>query len=218
MPLSSLCTHLKVAITTLLYPASGIISGFYYYYYVSALGLCCYTPAFSSFGEKGLLARCCVGASHCGGVSCCGAQALWHRGFSSCRGWAQLPCSMWNLPGPGIEAMSPAVAGRFLTTGPRGKSCCRCQLGGPGCMFQPSFITRIHWEYQALVQFHQRDTFFFVSHSKFLGRLKGRLGWIWLTEVAMRIPVSLTIIQYKLTTNSFITNIIVITGQQDWEN
>ena len=25
---------------------------------------------------------------------------------------------MWNLPRPGIEPMSPALAGRFLTTGP----------------------------------------------------------------------------------------------------
>ena len=84
-------------------------------------------------------------------------------------------------------------------------------------MLQPSFITGIHWEYQALVQFYQIDTFFFVSHGKFLGRLKGRLGWIWLTEVDMRIPASLTIIQYKLTTNfsQVITNIIVVTGQQD---
>ena len=27
------------------------------------------------------------------------------------------PCGMWNLPGPGIEPMSPVLAGRFLTTG-----------------------------------------------------------------------------------------------------
>ena len=25
---------------------------------------------------------------------------------------------MWDLPGPGLEAMSPALAGRFLTTAP----------------------------------------------------------------------------------------------------
>ena len=30
--------------------------------------------------------------------------------------------SMWNLPGPGIEPMSLALAGGFLTTGPPGKS------------------------------------------------------------------------------------------------
>ena len=28
---------------------------------------------------------------------------------------------MWDLPGPGIEPISPALAGRFLTTGPPGK-------------------------------------------------------------------------------------------------
>ena len=28
------------------------------------------------------------------------------------------PCGMWNLPGLGIEPMSPVFAGRFLTTGP----------------------------------------------------------------------------------------------------
>ena len=31
---------------------------------------------------------------------------------------------MWDLPRPGIELMSPALAGGFLTTGPPGKSKC----------------------------------------------------------------------------------------------
>ena len=29
---------------------------------------------------------------------------------------------MWDLPGPGVEPVSPALAGRFLTTAPPGKS------------------------------------------------------------------------------------------------
>ena len=29
---------------------------------------------------------------------------------------------MWKLPGPGIEPMSPVLAGGFLTTGPPGAS------------------------------------------------------------------------------------------------
>ena len=29
---------------------------------------------------------------------------------------------MWNLPGPGIEPVFPALAAGFLTTGPPGKS------------------------------------------------------------------------------------------------
>ena len=28
---------------------------------------------------------------------------------------------MWDLPGPGVEPMSPALAGGFFTTEPRGK-------------------------------------------------------------------------------------------------
>ena len=28
---------------------------------------------------------------------------------------------MWGLPGPGLEPVFPALAGRFLTTGPPGK-------------------------------------------------------------------------------------------------
>ena len=31
---------------------------------------------------------------------------------------------MWDLPGPGIEPMSPALAGRFSTTGSSGMSTC----------------------------------------------------------------------------------------------
>ena len=44
----------------------------------------------------------------------CGAWTLEGMGFSSCGAWSQLPCDLWNLPGPGIEPMSPALAGKFL--------------------------------------------------------------------------------------------------------
>ena len=33
-----------------------------------------------------------------------------------------LSCSMWDLPGPGIEPVSSALASGFLTTGPPEKS------------------------------------------------------------------------------------------------
>ena len=42
--------------------------------------------------------------------------------LSSCGIWDQLPHGMWDPPGPGIKRTSPALAGRFLTTGPPGKS------------------------------------------------------------------------------------------------
>ena len=55
------------------------------------------------------------------GLNSCGSQALEHR-LGSCGTQAQLLRSMWDLPGSGIEPVSPALAGGFLTTAPPGKS------------------------------------------------------------------------------------------------
>ena len=55
-------------------------------------------------------------ASHCGGFSCCRAQALGHVGFSSCSVWAQ----QLRFPGPGAQAhrVSCSMAcGIFLDQG-----------------------------------------------------------------------------------------------------
>ena len=46
---------------------------------------------------------------------------LWSTGSGVVALKAQLPCSIWDLPGPGIEPMSPASANSFLTIGPPGK-------------------------------------------------------------------------------------------------
>ena len=66
------------------------------------------------------------------GLSSCGSQAL-ERRLSSCGSWsierrlsscgtqASLLRGRWDLPGPGIELMSLALAGGFLTTVPPGK-------------------------------------------------------------------------------------------------
>ena len=63
---------------------------------------------------------CSVRASHCGGFSCCRAWALEHR-VNSCGAWALLLHSTWDLPGPGIEPVSPTLTGGFLNTVPPGK-------------------------------------------------------------------------------------------------
>ena len=55
------------------------------------------------------------------GFSSCGSWALEHR-LSSCGAWALLLRGKWDLPGPGLEPVSPALAGVFLTTAPPGKS------------------------------------------------------------------------------------------------
>ena len=104
-------------------------------YFWLRLLLCGLSP---SGGEQGPLSSCGARASHCGVFSCwAGAE---HAGFSgcgvraqslrfpgsraqaySCGAWTWLLCCMWNLPGPGIEPMLPALAGGFFTTEPPGK-------------------------------------------------------------------------------------------------
>ena len=54
------------------------------------------------------------------GLCSCASWAL-ERRLSSCGSRAQLLHDMWDLPGPGLEPLSPALAGRFLTTEPPGK-------------------------------------------------------------------------------------------------
>ena len=41
---------------------------------------------------------------------------------------------MWDLPGPGLEPVSPALAGGFLTTVPPGKPCVCYFLMSPFCL------------------------------------------------------------------------------------
>ena len=70
---------------------------------------------FSSCSEWGLLFICGVQLSRFG-------DFLWLLGTSS--HWLSCPLACGFLvPEPGIELMSPALAGRFLTTGPSGKPC-----------------------------------------------------------------------------------------------
>ena len=96
------------------------------------MGLCCCVRAFSSCGERGLLFVAVRGllivvaslvvehGLQARGLSSCSSWAL-ERRLSSCGARAQLLRGMWDLPGPGLEPVSPALAGGFLTTVPPGK-------------------------------------------------------------------------------------------------
>ena len=93
------------------------------------LGLRCCVLAFSSCSEQGLLsvlvrglliAVASLAVEHelqVHGLSSCGSWTL-ERRLSSCGTWAQLLRSMWDPPGPGLEPVSPALAGRLPTTAP----------------------------------------------------------------------------------------------------
>ena len=48
-------------------------------------------------------------------------RRLQTRMLSNCGSWAQLLRGMWDPPRPGLEPVSPALAGGFSTTAPPGK-------------------------------------------------------------------------------------------------
>ena len=50
-------------------------------------------------------------------------HTLQTRRLSNCGSRAQLLRGMWDLPRPGLELVSPALAGKFSTTAPPGKPC-----------------------------------------------------------------------------------------------
>ena len=62
--------------------------------------------------------------------SCCWAWAtpVAARGLSSCGTWAQLPVACEISLDQGSNSMAPALVGRFLTSGPAGKSCMHMHL------------------------------------------------------------------------------------------
>ena len=85
------------------------------------LGLRFCVRAFSSCGEWGPLFIAVRGPLTIA-ASLAAQHKLQMRRLSSCGSRAQLLRSMWELPRPGLEPMSPALAGRFSTTVPPGKS------------------------------------------------------------------------------------------------
>ena len=90
------------------------------YLFLAVLGLRFCARAFSSCGERGPLFIVVCGPLTVA-ASLVAEHRLQMRRLSSCGTWAQLLHGMWDIPRPGLEPVSPALAGRFSTTAPRGK-------------------------------------------------------------------------------------------------
>ena len=84
------------------------------------LGLHFCARAFSSCGEQGPLFIALRGPLTIA-ASPVAEHRLQTRRLSSCGSRAQLLPGMWDLPRPGLEPVSPALAGRFSATAPPGK-------------------------------------------------------------------------------------------------
>ena len=83
------------------------------------LGLRFCVRAFSSCGKRGPLFIEVRGPLTIAAPPVAGHR-LQTRRLSSCGSRAQLLHGMWDLPRPGLEPVSPALAGRFSTTAPPG--------------------------------------------------------------------------------------------------
>ena len=83
--------------------------------------VCCCPQAFCVVASRGyspaVMCRLLIAAA-----SLVVKPGLWVHRLSSCGLQAQLSCGVCSLPGPEIDPVSPASAGRFFTTGPPGKS------------------------------------------------------------------------------------------------
>ena len=106
----------------------------FFYLFMAVLGLHFCARASSSCGKRGPLL-----IAVCGPLTIAASLVAEHRlqtrRLSNCGSWAQLLRGMWDLPRPGLEPMSPALAGRLSTTAPPGKPCfpllpASCWLGG----------------------------------------------------------------------------------------
>ena len=121
--------------------------------FVSVRGL---SPAAASGGHS---------SSRCAGLSLSQPLVAEHRlqtrRLSNCGSRAQLLRGMWDLPRPGLEPVSPALAGRFSTTAPPGKPTRRAFYkqgpeGREGVLTWLIQVWRkqlgeIHWEKQARI-------------------------------------------------------------------
>ena len=97
-----------------------VILFLFVYLFMAVLGLRFCARAFSSCGERGPLFIAVRGPLTIAAPPIA-EHRLQTRRLSSCGSRAQLLRSMWDLPRPGLEPVSPALAGRLSTTAPPGK-------------------------------------------------------------------------------------------------
>ena len=90
------------------------------YLFMAVLGLRFCARAFSSWGKRGPLFIAVRGPLTIA-ASLVAEHRLQTRRLSNYGSQAQLLRGMWDLPRPGLEPVSLALAGRFSTTAPPGK-------------------------------------------------------------------------------------------------
>ena len=115
-------------INIILIPRSFFKNYLFIYLFMAVLGLRFCARAFSSCGKRGPLfiaVRGPLTIAVRGPLTIAASLVAEHRlqthRLSDCGSRTQLLRGMWDPPRPGLEPVSPALAGRFSTTAPPGK-------------------------------------------------------------------------------------------------
>ena len=110
---------------------------------MAVLGLRFCARAFSSCGKWGPLFIAVRGPLTVAG-SLVAEHRLQTRRLSSCGSRASLLRGMWDLPRPGLEPVSPALAGRFSTAAPPGKPSVSDFDGGAAGLKEGAHLAQCH--------------------------------------------------------------------------
>ena len=133
------------------------------------LGLRFFATAFSSCSERGPLFIAVRGPLTIAASPVAEHRLQTHR-LSSCGSRAQLLRGMWDLPGPGLEPVSPALAGRLSTTAPPGK---------PSFMKHLLYISCIRYQ-EYIEDYYNSISMLYICPDEQDGRKIMPLGKKWL--------------------------------------
>ena len=135
------------------------LTGFFFFIilflFLAVLGLRFCVRALSSRGEQGPLPIAVHGPLTVV-ASLAAEHRLQTRRLSNCGSRAQLLRGTWDPPRPGLEPVSPALAGRFSTTAPPGKP------GLTGFALSMTYCLYCHMTASAPVIWRKRKTSFFL--------------------------------------------------------
>ena len=135
---------------------------------MAVLGLRFCARAFSSCGKQGPLFIAVRGPLTIA-TSLVAEHRLQTRRLSSCGSRAQLLRGMWDLPRPGLEPVSPALAGRLSTTAPPGKPL--------SSLCFPFIILQFHTIVLALFK---KNKFIYLFIFGYVGSSLLSTGFLWL--------------------------------------
>ena len=120
---------------------------------------------------------------------------------------------MWNLPGPGMELVSPAVAGGFLTTGPPGKSDTWLMILSPKDWISTHFLvidfSLMLWPENIWRLFQSFQMLFFIVNFLCFKKIIWRVLWLVIMFNICHKSILLITLIFSILTNCYLFGLII---------